>query len=100
MIIVEGRERTGQIDISNIEILVKIKRDIVPETLFSYKNRVFHSPTLCKSSSRGEIHCSSSADNYRGQCGNLILRVYHLGLKTGPGDSDHTSHLLRAVRRN
>lgn len=30
MIIVEGRERTGQIDISNIEILVKIKRDIVP----------------------------------------------------------------------
>lgn len=33
------------------------------------------------------------------RCGNLILRVYYLGLKTGPGHRDHTSYLLRALRR-
>lgn len=33
------------------------------------------------------------------RCGNLILRVYYLGLKTGPGHRDHTSYLPRALRR-
>lgn len=54
MIIAEERERTGQIDISNLEIRVdkkkKKKEDIVSETVLCYKNRIIHSPTLCKSS--------------------------------------------------
>lgn len=41
----------GQIDISNLEILVnKKKKHSAPEIVFSYKNRIIHSPTLCKSS--------------------------------------------------
>lgn len=34
------------------------------KTVFSYKNRVIHSPALCESSSASEIHCGSSADDY------------------------------------
>lgn len=66
------------------------------KTVFSFKNRVIHSPALWESSSASEIHCGSSADDYRGQlmlgeigCGESIIWV---------SEPDHTSLLLNQTK--
>lgn len=68
MIIVEERERSGQIDISNSEIRVNKKKRRVSQIVFRYENRIIHFPYSVQKFSAAEMCCSSSADNYRGQC--------------------------------
>lgn len=68
MIIVEERERSGQIDISNLEIRVNKKKRRVSQIVFRYENRIIHFPYSVQKFSAAEMCCSSSADNYRGQC--------------------------------
>lgn len=86
-----------QSDISNRETVVKIekKEGILWLTVFSNKNRVIHSFQMLHKFQQGknplQLKCRQLQRPVH-RCGNLIFRVYHLGLKRRT--SRQRSHLL------
>lgn len=69
--------------------------------VFSYKNRIIHSPATCESSARDES-AAAQVQTITGArvcyCGNLILREYYLGFEKHSQAAEITP-LICCVRR-
>lgn len=101
MIIVEKRERTGQLDISNLECLVN-KEHTMPEIVLVIRTELFI-PRRCAKSSAWKKPTAAGEQTITGASvpswESDLGRVHYLGLKTGLGHLDHTSYLLHVAWR-